>query len=152
MMLTPCEKNGLYALLIPNNKTAWMGAWISRRLFTLDHTKTVHVQGSKWSSYTRGQNAGYIAHRQCYHTSYLSDGSIVVISFNREKNKNTSIYSYFLPFFRLLASRLGADTLTLLIMVLIASMSGTLLMSSFSRAVDSDEFKNTDCACFRAIG
>lgn len=61
------------------------------------------------------------------------------------------VYNYFLPFFLLLASRLGADTLTLLIIVLIASMSGTLLMSSFSRAVASDEFKNTDCACFRAI-
>lgn len=44
---------------------------------------------------------------------------------------------YLLPFFRLLASRLGADTLTLLIIVLIASISGTLFINSFSLDVAS---------------
>jgi hypothetical protein len=56
----------------------------------------------------------------------------------------TNFYEYLytnyfrpLPFFRLLASRFGADTLTLLIIVLMDSISGTPLISSFSLGVAS---------------
>src|ERR1700730_1971596 len=58
------------------------------------------------------------------------------------------LVNFLLPF--LSPSMFGDRTLTLLIMVPIDSMSGTLLMSSFSRSVPSGRLKNKASTCFTA--
>lgn len=117
------------------------GGWaLWSYLLTVSKTRPVHTD-RVWSRFLLVRHARHQALRPC--RTMPSPRRFI-------KSSQITRYFFFLPL-RLLASRFGADTLTLPSITAIASISGTLFISSFSRCVTSGLLdRKNDVACLMA--